>query len=843
MHPLNFTSFDWTPAGELTGTYAPWLVALSVGIAILAAYVGFSQIEFSRTSGRATVGHLWRIVGAVALGVGVWTMHFIGMLAFELPVPVAYRLDGTIISAVPAMVTAYVTLLILDRETLSRWMIVLGGVVMGVGICAMHYIGMAAMVAPMTMLYRPIVFAGSIHVAMVAATLALAAHAHLRQSALRPWHVAAISAVLMGLTISSMHYLGMAAAVYLPEFHDVDVVSPILSGGALGITVTLAAIGVLTVAMVSIELSQRVEQAAREAAQSQQKVRELDKQLRSIASRLPGMIYRFTKRPDGSYAFPFASAAMRDIYGYDPEDLLDDASPAFEAIHPDDLPAVQDSINRSAETGEAWQQRYRVQLRDGRLLWLFGNAMPRFEEDGTIHWDGFIMDVSSEMRAEETIRRLAYTDSLTGLPNRTTFTAKLRDRLMKGERGAVLFLDLDRFKVVNDLRGHTAGDELLKAVALNLKMAVREQDLVARIGGDEFVVAVAQTEGSEPGAIAALQVLASRLLTAAARAASTVHGSRLARSASIGVCLYRPGDGLDEGEILKRADIAMYRAKDAGGNTIRFFDAEMGRTMEARYLLEQELVGAVERNELAVYLQRQVDAEGTLVGAEALLRWLHPRMGMISPATFIPMAEETGQIVALGDWVLQSVCETLRTWQQDPFLSSVPIAVNVSPRQFFDEDFIERVVRTVDAAGIDPSLVKLEITESLIMEDLDDARGRVQALQDRGIRLSIDDFGTGYSSLSYLANLAFDELKIDRSFTQRLCLPDREREHLVVDMIIELGHRLGIQVCAEGVETVEQLAELKRCGCDCYQGFYFEKPVPVSAFCTDRVGEVASIAS
>jgi len=427
--------------------------------------------------------------------------------------------------------------------------------------------------------------------------------------------------------------------------------------------------------------------------------------------------------------------------------------------------------------------------------------------------------------AEERAHYLAHFDELTDLPNRTTFNERLEHALARArrthERLAILFVDLDRFKNINDTLGHAAGDVVLEEIARRMRECVRECDTISRLGGDEFLVLL--EEASEPATVTAV---AQRLLAAVSRPVR-VESQEFHLSASIGISTF-PDDSDDAQSLVKHADIAMYRAKELGKNTHQFYSAEINRHTLARVALESDLRRALERDELVLHYQPKVAIDGMrIVGMEALVRWQPPGKAQVAPADFIPLAEETGLIVPIGEWVLKTACRQNRALQELG-LAPLRVAVNLSRRQFTHRSLVEDVARALETTGLDPAFLELEITESMVMGDPDGAVRVLRGLKSMGIHLSIDDFGTGYSSLSYLKRFPLDTVKIDQSFIQDL--PGDGDDVVITQAIIAMAHSLRLDVVAEGVETAEQLAFLRENGCDEMQGYHFSRPLPADRF-------------
>jgi diguanylate cyclase (GGDEF)-like protein len=631
------------------------------------------------------------------MGSGIWSMHFIGMLAYSLPIRLSYDLGITLLSLLAAIVVSAFALFVVTRKTLTFAHLFGGGLLMGLGICGMHYMGMHALRMDPAIHYDAAGFAASVAIAISASIAALWLAFTLRAVQSGRAQVKKLgAAVLMGLAVIAMHYTGMEAARF--DAGSICMVKGGVDNGWLAAVVALASLSLLTITLLLSVVDSR------------------------LAARTAGL-------------------------------------------------------------------------------------------------------VRSLSHANKQLHHLALHDSLTRLPNRSLLEDRIVQAMAAAERSgahfALMFLDLDRFKTINDSLGHHYGDKLLQAVAQRLAQSVRAEDTVARIGGDEFVVLL--------GAIGLPTIaagIAQKLLDALA-VPLIVEGQEQNVSVSIGISMY-PDDGVHLRDLMSNADSAMYHAKKMGRGNYQFFTPEMNAAAGARLALERDLRRALENGEFVLHYQPKIDmASGEMHAMEALVRWHSPERGLVPPNEFISVAEETGMIIPLGAWVLREACRQNRAWQMAG-LARLRVAVNLSAGQFRQKNLPEFVSGVLAETGMDASCLELEVTESVVMHNPIDAALTLERLHAQGIHISVDDFGTGYSSLSYLKQFQLDTLKIDRSFVRDIS-SDAD-DAAIVKSVIALAHSLRLRVIAEGVETTEQLDFLRLLGCDQYQGYLSSRPLPAAEF-------------
>ncbi|MGE0861436.1 MAG: EAL domain-containing protein [Gammaproteobacteria bacterium] len=778
----------------------PYLVLLAAAICCFGTIASMVVATRAMRGEHAT---LWMALLAICAGSSVWATHFLAMLAYRTAIPMTYDASLTLASYLLGVALMGAGLRVALRAPDDAHAAVLGGAIVGAGVTTLHYVGMAALRVPGQLHYSPEIVIASV----TASSLLGGAALYVGLCSHRPRAVGFSALLLIAMTVT-LHFTGMGA-VRLELGYDVDAGAG-MSRGVLAVAVSLAAIGVLLIGAVAAIVDQRV---SRRLAGEAERFRTLaDGAMEGLIVHRDGLVVDMNAAARAMFAFEGGGAALCIRHWF--EDLEPEAA---EILRSSDGRAVELALPRqdgSRFPAEICARHMRLaDGGDGELL--------------------AIRDLTVRKATEARIEHLAWHDPLTDLPNRRLFLELANKAIAQVARGgqhlAVLAIDLDGFKLVNDVHGHAAGDSLLKQVAARIAATLRDADVAARFGGDEF--AILQSLASQPEQA---MCLAERLLDLLA-APLYIGGVEVTVSASIGVALY-PTDGRTTDELLRNADTAMYRAKADGKATCRFFEAQMDAEVETRRRLEARLRQAVADERLQVFFQPLVGSgDHRPLGFEALVRWHDAELGNISPADFIPVAEQTGLIVAIGEQVLRRACREAAGWS-----APLRVAVNLSAVQFRRKGLVDMVRGVLEDTGLPGERLELEVTESLLIDNRDEALRTLTALKALGVRIAMDDFGTGYSSLSYLQSFPFDKIKIDRVFVADL--ERGEQNASIVRAVASMGQSLRMRVVAEGVESAAQAHLLRDLSCDELQGYYIARPMPAEAVEDFLLGHVAPAA-
>ncbi|MFC5531591.1 EAL domain-containing protein [Cohnella yongneupensis] len=795
---------------HIHGTYNYSLVLVSYLIAVVASY---AALDFAGRVSAAKAGvsrFFWHVGGATFMGIGIWSMHFVGMLAFTLSEPVSYDIAWVVISVAVAILASIVALEVVGTKNLSVRRLLIGGLLMAAGIVAMHYSGMAAMNVHIH--YDAGWFALSVVIAIIASIAALALAFRFRSA--HSWKAVLYkigSGLIMGAAITGMHYTGMAAAHFQRESGGVPSAVAAMNQEVLAYVTATGTFLALAIAILGVFLDKRL-------------------------SSKDDALYEHGKWYKSLYENHTDSIVTIDIQG-----IIIDVNPAFQSItgqlpgqflgHP-----IMDLADVFAEEKREKARLWLIQaMRDtqvkrldtvvshlsGQQVHLNAMSVPVTIDDEVKGTYLIFRDVTEEKRSKEQIKHLAYHDELTRLPNRRMVNLTLEKTIKHSEasasRFAVMVIDIDRFKLINDLLGHAYGDLFLQQVTDRLHHAASGMNLmIGRMGGDEFTVIC----HGDP--IESVAVRAAERIIDVIQIPYRLKDNDFYVSASVGIALY-PAHGANVQDLLKKADAAMYDVKRKGKNGYRFYSEQLDEHHLSKIELESDLRKAIERNELVLHYQPQINArQDRIIGVEALLRWKHAEKGLVPPGQFIPVAEEAGIIGEIGEWTMREACRQMKQWQSQ-YGWRIPVSVNLSSQQFLDDGLVEQVAEILRETELDPSYLELEITESVMM-DASRSSPILNELTEMGIHLSLDDFGTGYSSLSYLRMFPIERLKIDRTFIQEIT--ESEDDRAIVETIISMARHLKMNVIAEGVETKEQLKLLLENGCEDIQGYYFSKPLP-----------------
>jgi diguanylate cyclase (GGDEF)-like protein len=552
--------------------------------------------------------------------------------------------------------------------------------------------------------------------------------------------------------------------------------------------------------------------------------------LRKLASHVPGGLFQLERKPGGIFDVIFSSSGFRELLDHRQDVVKFDIDHFLSLIHPNDLLAYSQSLRNSRLKLEVWSHSFQVVTDGGKPKWLKVQATPELKADGTVIWHGYLQDVTSSKADEDDIRALAFNDSLTKLPNRRYLADRLQQTIAacgrRNDHAAVLFIDIDSFKLLNDTHGHDAGDKVLVEMARRLTQVSRKNDTVARLAGDEFVVLMDDLGRDWLGAKQNAGSIAEKVLTAI-RKPFKLGEVEHRLTCSIGVITF-DGRAKSVDDILKFADTAMYNVKKSGRNAYQIFEEGEHLETESHAQIARDLKNAISRNELILRFQPQVNRDGVIVGAEALIRWNHPSLGLLTPDMFMPIAEQNGQIREIGKWVLDTATLVLVEWQKNHATSHMQLAVNISAQQFLSKDFVRELRTLIKARQIPSKLLTLEFTEQVISKNRDNSVKLMQSLKTTGVRLSLDDFGTGFSSLGHLKEMALDEVKIDGKFVKDM--QSRPKDMALVRSILAMSQALGLTTVAEHVEIQSQENFLMENGCDVFQGYLYSGAMTLADF-------------
>jgi diguanylate cyclase (GGDEF)-like protein/PAS domain S-box-containing protein len=762
------------------------LVALAAIICALASFAAINLLHYARKSSGQMRG-VWLAVSAISTGFGIWATHFVAMLAFTPGIPSGYNIFLTVLSLIAAILLtgAGLAVSLIPDWRHGPW---LGGAIVAGGIAAMHYTGMAAFEIQGVVLWDYALVVASIALGGVIGAAALPVGLHGNEG---KWKIG--GAVLLTLAICSHHFTAMGAVSIIPD-PTMEVSESALPAEWLAIGVALASFAIIGLATAAVVLDIRDQRRSELEANH----------MRDLANASVEGLLVCDGEAIVSVNTSFASLAglsVSSLVGARLESCFPDKAARARLLSGGNLP-VETSLRH----------------RDGSMTPVDLLLRP-IVFAGRPHHVVAVRDLQARKEAEKHIHYLAHHDALTALPNRNHFNGRIDQEiaaLPKGESLAVLCLDLDRFKEINDLFGHATGDTVLQAVASRVTGLLDERQMMARLGGDEFAILM-------PGAAnpAAASRLAEAILEALRPTSDMLETNSI--STSIGIALY-PNDATDRETLLSHADTALYRAKSEGRNTYRFFEASMGAEVRERRVLEHDLRLAITRGELSLVYQPQTDIRSqTITGFEALLRWKHPERGNISPAVFIPVAEETGAILEIGDWVLKTACREAATWTRP-----LSVAVNVSTAQLYNANFVKELHQILLETGLPARRLEIEITETALVRDFNRALATLRQIKALGIGIAMDDFGTGYSSLSNLRAFPFSKIKIDGSFVKSV--NSNAQAATIVRAVLGLGRGLGLPVLAEGVETDAELRFLQDEQCDEVQGYLLGRPAAIESF-------------
>ena len=775
--------------GCITEEHDLRLVALAACICLVASFTTLCLLSRARATPQRSTW-TWLTAAACVFGCGVWSLHFIAMLAFMPDLPIAYDIMTTVLSVTIAIVGAALAFSVWRFTPSTPLRIGWSGLLLGLAVSGMHYCGVAAMRLPGSLAFDHVEVVWSIAVSIVCATVAF-----VRGGNLFSLRERVEASGYLALCICGLHFTAMSA-ITIKLGMPTDSAGTVFGSGAVAVAVGSVSFAILLVCLAATLMEQHLSQRAVQELKRMQLLSDVSDEVLIIQR--GGAILQVNAAGARMFGVPTAELVGCDV---------------LDVIAKIDHAAVLTHLGGGGKTCESIELTACTRTGDAIPVELACNSIDYEGKPATVM---ALRDLSRRNRDAERIRHLALHDALTDLPNRFLLKERADHALTVATRSkstvALLYLDLDRFKPINDLLGHSGGDELLVQVAKRMQAELRSSDTLARVGGDEFVVV---TTGFQAEQVA---TLAGRLLETVAQPFD-LDGHKVEIGVSIGIAI-SPADGDDQESLMRAADTALYRAKQEKRGTFRFFEPAMDEHLQVRRQLEQDLRHAAQRGELRLHFQPIVNCTSQMVdGYEALVRWQHPQRGLIAPLEFIPLAEDTGSIVDIGDWVIEQACLAAASWRE-PYR----VAVNVSPVQFRQSDLPAIVSAALVRSGLPAGRLEIEITEGVLIDDTERAIAVLSTLRDLGVRLALDDFGTGYSSLSYLRLFKFDKMKIDKSFIKGIG-SNGDDAITIVRTIVGLAHSLGLSITAEGVETSQQLAHVRNVMCDHVQGFLLGRPV------------------
>lgn len=812
MNSIESIFYIGQPVGPVVeGHYNYALVILSFVIASLASYVALDMSVQLRTATTRLFRVCWIVGGAFVMGAGIWSMHFIGMLAYSMEMPMNYDFYLTLLSMLVAIVTAGIAFLFFTIKNPKAIHYVMSGVILGIAIPTMHYTGMAGM-NNVKINYHIGYFCLSILIAVIAATVALWLSVKSDQGSFsRRAQLKFVSAIIMGFAISGMHYTGMYSAAFTRTSMQMDLNS--LDPTLLSIIISTIVISMLSIALVVSAAKYFLTQIENERNFLKAVLNNMSDGLISCDSEGRITLLNDTaKKMYGNFESLMPSEWIKKCPFYHPgtETILKlEKHPLYHALSGGFV------RNMEVEARNNMGEKY-ILLIDGQSI--RGKAGEKAGAVIVYH------DITSKKEDEKLLKYQTMHDVLTGLPNRVLLLEELnqasREAKRYNKKVVTIFMDIDDFKYINDVLGHSVGDSLLKAFANRCRSVLRSSDILVRVGGDEFVIVLPLQDS-----VGNIHIFLNKILDKLSEP-YVINEYELMITCSFGISVF-PDDGEDSETLLRHSDTAMYRAKEKGKNLFQIYTKEMQDYSKKRLETERGLRKALSNNEFILYYQAKMDIKtNQLIGFEALIRWQHPTLGMILPIEFISIAEDTGLIVPIGKWVIKTACEQNVIWQRSATLPRFCISVNISPRQYRDKNLILLIKEILEETKMPVECLELELTESLSMNNPTEFIETLKQFKALDIKTSIDDFGTGYSSLNYLRQFSVNRLKIDQSFVKDL---EEKKENLsIIKAIISLGHSLNLKVIAEGVETKEQLEILKDSDCDEIQGYYLSRPIPAS---------------